>query len=411
MGLFRRASVTPTELPPTSIDPLVAAFHRAISSRTLDPSLAGLFGGAGSSSWLADRVGVANRCLQLVAQNVASLKLRYRRREGLDQAAPGPAWLSNPDPAWYPNGIRDAVFAITWSMLRDGDAFVYVTSRYADGYPATWTVLNAEAVEVEERDGTRRFTAGGAELESSDVVQISRDPRGALRGSSALQAYSANLSAAYTAEAFASTVFSGGGIPSAILQSTRRLTTDQAFDVQTQWVTRGQANPGAPRVIPPELTFIAQAFSPRDMALIESRQYDAEQIAAAFGVPAPLLNLPLPASGLTYTNTASLAEFWWRFELLPGPVEAITQALGRLVPAGNWVEADASRYLRPDLPTMVESVTKLLDAGIVTAVEARALLDLPPAEAPIRDFEEPAASGAGVTTLRPVPVLEEVERQ
>lgn len=406
MAWFRRAAAVQPTIGPTTIDPLVAQWHRRLAAGplALDPDLAGLFGGTMSTAWMQDRVGVANRCLQLVSQNVASLRFRYRRRAGRDQTASDPAWLASPDPNWFPNGFRDAIFACVWAMYGFGDAFLYITSRYADGFPASWTVLAPDAVTVDTVGGRRTYEAGGVALAPDDVVQISRDPRGNLRGTSALAAYASNLEAAYTAERFAATVFSGGGIPPAILQSSRRLDAEQAAAVQAQWVVGGQTNPGAPRVLPPELAFLGQAFSPKDMALIESRGYDAEQIAAAFGVPAPLLNLPLPASGLTYTNTTSLAEFWWRFELLPGPVEAICVALSTMVPSGNWIEADASRYLKPDLPTLVTTLSKLLEDGVITLEEYRAMLDFPPADAPIQDFDEPPTSGTTVLMPGPAPV-------
>src|SRR4029079_1572831 len=89
--------------------------------------------GVGFSPRLIDRVWVANRCIEMNAQQVASMPLRFHgTRE--------PAWVSNPDPVWFPNGISDAVYAAIDSMYRWGDAFLVITSRYADGYPSAWTL-------------------------------------------------------------------------------------------------------------------------------------------------------------------------------------------------------------------------------------------------------------------------------
>ena len=52
-----------------------------------------------------------------------------------------PAWVANPDPVWFPNGIGDAVYMAIDQMYRWGDAYLYITARYADGYPSAWTVL------------------------------------------------------------------------------------------------------------------------------------------------------------------------------------------------------------------------------------------------------------------------------
>jgi hypothetical protein len=54
------------------------------------------------------------------------------------------AWVSSPDPNWFPNGIGDALFAIVEQMYGWGFA-QYVTDFYADGFPRTWTVLNVVA--------------------------------------------------------------------------------------------------------------------------------------------------------------------------------------------------------------------------------------------------------------------------
>jgi len=74
----------------------------------------------GFSPRLTERVWVAERCLQMNAQAIATMPLRFHgTRE--------PAWVANPDPVWFPNGIGDAVFAIVHSMYQWGDAFVFST--------------------------------------------------------------------------------------------------------------------------------------------------------------------------------------------------------------------------------------------------------------------------------------------
>jgi hypothetical protein len=156
------------------------------SSSALGQYLSGLLA-VGFSPRLVSNVWCANRCLQLCAQQIAKYPLRFTgSRE--------PAWLTSPDPVWYPNGIGDAVFSATSSMYAWGDAFLYVTSRYSDGLPSGWTVVDPAAVHVRARKGLRVYEVHGSELDPGDVVQITRNPTGALRGTSALSPYSAHLS-------------------------------------------------------------------------------------------------------------------------------------------------------------------------------------------------------------------------
>jgi len=63
------------------------------------------------------------------------------------------------------------------------DAFLYITSRYVDGYPSNWTVLNPEPVVVGSAKGKRTYRSGQNELDSDNMIQISRNPRpNSLRG-------------------------------------------------------------------------------------------------------------------------------------------------------------------------------------------------------------------------------------
>ena len=93
--LKREITVTPLEGTNMSL------FHSII------PSFWAEHGLSDSSFWpgdarLAERVWVANRCVQLNSQQIASMPLEYH-------GAAEPAWVSAPDPNLYPNGIGDAL--------------------------------------------------------------------------------------------------------------------------------------------------------------------------------------------------------------------------------------------------------------------------------------------------------------
>src|SRR5262245_12450006 len=133
-------------------------------------------GWAAYSPWLVERVGVASRCIQLCAQQIASMPLRYKRAQGLDPDASPPAWVSNPDPANCPNGIADMVYVITADQYVYGDAFLYATSVYEDtGYPRTFTRLDPAYVTVDAAvDGGRAYRYAQTPLDPDAVLQISR---------------------------------------------------------------------------------------------------------------------------------------------------------------------------------------------------------------------------------------------
>ena len=60
------------------------------------------YGSAVAPAQLAERVWVANRCVQLNSQQIASMPLRWHPGADVEEATTQePAWVSNPDPLWY----------------------------------------------------------------------------------------------------------------------------------------------------------------------------------------------------------------------------------------------------------------------------------------------------------------------
>lgn len=363
--------------------------------------------GVGFSPRLIGRVWVANRCLQLNSQQIASMPLRF---VGNSQ----PAWVTNPDPVWYPNGIGDAVFSAVWSMYAWGDAFLYVTDRYANGLPSAWTVLDPVAMSVELRNGARVYKSSGRELNRDDVVQISRNPHGHLRGTSALRSYASYLWGAVAGAEYTRDV-AANPVPNAILKTDKKLNETQAIALQTQWVNRTAVRRGAPAVLGPDVNFEQLAFSPKDLLLLDAQEFNARVIASAFNVPAFMLNLPLEG-GLTYQNPEILFDFWWRSELRPAAKRLSDAMSSQMLPRGSSVHFDARESLIPGLKDLH---TIWLDAYKETVVSAdeyrRAVLQLGPLgdQAAIDELLQPASAGASpsdqpsssVVALRPAGVV------
>jgi HK97 family phage portal protein len=288
---------------------------------------------------LAERVWVANRCIQMNAQQIAAMPLRY---EGTSE----PAWCSSPDPNWFPNGLSDAIFAVVAQLYGWGFACLYVTDFYATGYPRSWTVLDSSRLEIKVIDGARVYRLGETTLDPAKIVQIDRNPgyqwsyAGGAHGTSALRAY-AQQAWGLLAAGNQSMNVSQGGIPTAVLKSQRKLNAEQAQALQTQWMDATQRRNGAPPVLPPELDFTPLSFNPQELGLLEVQDFNAKAIATAFGVPAVLLNMAI-RWGMTYQNPAALGEMWWRFELRPTAKRIADALSAQLLPAGQWVWFDAA---------------------------------------------------------------------
>jgi HK97 family phage portal protein len=296
------------------------------------------FMGSVMSPSTAEKVWVANRCIQLNSQQIAGMPLRFH---GTFE----PIWTSDPDPTWYPNGISDALFAAVRSIYGWGFALLFITSRYATGYPAGWTVIDPAAVTIEFVEGRRRYKVNDDILNPFDVVQIDRDPGFAVHGTPAIAAYASQAWGLLAGSDLSRSVLQGG-VPLYGLQSKRRINETQSEAIQARWVERTSARGGAPPVLPPELAPVQLGLSPSELLLLDGLGFNARVIASAYGVPPFLLNLPLEG-GLTYQNPEKLGEFWWRFELRPTAKRIADAFSKQLLPRGNWVVFDASDTFAP----------------------------------------------------------------
>jgi len=303
-----------------------------------------------SSTWwpadgrLAERVWVANRCIQMNAQQIASMPIHFEPGEG--STATAPAWLSNPDPVLFPNGIGDAIFSIVAQMYGWGYACLYVTGYYADGYPQFWTVLDSCRLNITWGEyGARVYKLGDVELDPRRIVQIDRNPGAAAHGCSALRAY-AQQAWGLLAAGNQSMAVSQGAVPFVYLKSQRKLTSDQATALQAEWMSKTVNRNGAPPIVPPEIDVNELQFNPADMALLESQEFNAKALATAFGVPSVLLNMALQG-GLTYQNPAALGEMWWRFELRTASKRVMDACTAQMLPRGQYVWQDAADTFLP----------------------------------------------------------------
>jgi HK97 family phage portal protein len=286
---------------------------------------------------LARRVWVSNRCIQLNAQQLSSMPIKFNG--GTDE----PMWVSNPDPHWYPNGVGDAIFAIVAQLYGWGFSCQYVTDYYATGFPRTWTVLDSSRLQIRvSDDGSREYRVGGRDdpLDARRIIQIDRNPGAAVQGTSAMRAY-AQVAWGLLAAGNQSTSVNTGGVPSSVLKSTRKLTKEQAEAIQTQWAAATSRRSGLPPVLPPELDFHVLSFNPSDLALLDTQEFNARALATAFGVPSVLLNMALQG-GLTYQNPLALMQMWWLTELRTTAKRIGDAFTAQALPRGQWISFDAS---------------------------------------------------------------------
>lgn len=301
-------------------------------------------GGFVTLNEMAARVSVVFGCIDLNS-SILSTMPPYRMR-GQEMMDPLP-WMENPQPEVY-TGFTEAMKQF-WISYWGGEVFVWATSRYADNSVRTWVVLNPAWVEITQRGQVKSYTMGGIDI-TEDVLHIRYASwPGTPHGIGPLEALANNLFGAAALEKYQSNLAARGGIPWGALTVPGNLSQGQAAELRDNFVSARLSAMGAPAVLSGGVTLTPFNINPKDMALLELRQFEEARIATLLGVPPLLMNLPTGGNSMTYQNAEGIYVFHWRAHLRPKATTACEAISQWGLVHGQRIELNRDEYIRPPL--------------------------------------------------------------
>ena len=222
-----------------------------------------------------------------------------------------------------------------------------------------------------------------AKLDREDVLFLPyvRYP-GELRGSGPLEWVYNNLLSASAMSQSGTELATRGGVPWAVLNAPYELSDPEVNKLRAQWTDSAAKRGGAPAITSGGFTLVPLTISPKEMALLEIREYDEARIAIALGVQPYQLGLP-QGSSLTYTNVSQLFDYHWRSFLRPTSRKIAAAISGWALVNGQELRFNPEQYVRPPLEQRVPAYQALVDMGVLTAEEVRIAEDFvgaPPEE-------------------------------
>jgi HK97 family phage portal protein len=333
-------------------------------------------------------VDAAWMCVDLNASILSTMPPYATQAAGL---VTPPTWVTNPDPDLY--GSWDEFAKQLWWDFQLGEAFVICTSRYADGFPARFHVLEPWLVDAEVgADGRRHYRIGAIDP-GPDLLHIRyKSTTSAARGVGPLDAGRTRMVAAGLLQRYAARVIESGGIPYYVMKHPTELSAKQIEGLQQQWWTSRMNNLGMPAILSGGVEIETLQISPADMALLELSQYTESRIAVMLGVPPFLVGLPSGGDSMTYSNVTALFDYHWRAGLRP-KVSPVVHALSQwALPRGTDIEVNRDEYVRPDPYTRAQTYDILVRIGALTAAD-------------VQQLERFAISGQSTPTPAPVEAL------
>lgn len=309
------------------------------------------------------------RCVQLIADSVGSLPLKAYRDNM--EVEPTPAILSQPDRTM----TRHEMIASTlMSMLINGNAFWLLGDRDALGYPRQAVLLATDAVDVRANGATISYRVGGQEYTGEDILHFrGLSMPGSVMGMSVLEHHRRTLGISIAGEDCASEVYNAGGLPVGVLEADQEMSKAEAEQVKNQFIAANGGRNRTPAILAGGLKYKPLSFNPKDLELIEARQYSAQQICTVFGVPAFLAGVAAPNS-MTYSNVNQDSIHFARYTLRPW-ISRMEASLSTLLPRGQDARFTMDALLRADTITRYQGYEIAIRSGFLTPAEVRDLED------------------------------------
>ena len=347
MPLFTRKE-TKAQISPAPVQKAAAA-GTGYNKNLAGPNMIGQYYSyvEGEARNRAMQVPAISRARDLHASVISAMPLKMYKerwddveREMVYEDIAPRSWLRRPDPQ-IP---YETIMAWTFDdLFFFGRAFWYITSRTADGFPASFTRLPAGSVTTEDQAGPVWYAPSnevyfqGGQIDPLNLVQFISPIQGAIYSSeqaiaTALKIEDARYRNANTA------------IPSGILRQTggEPLSAQELADLAAAFNAARQTNQTA--ALNEFLDYTPTTATPDKMLLIESAQFSALQMAQICNIPPYLLGVP--TGSYAYTNSRESRWDLWLYGTKTY-AECITSTLSgnNVLPVGTYCEFDTDEYL------------------------------------------------------------------
>jgi len=347
MPLFTRKE-TKAQISPAPVDKAAAA-GVGYSSQYAGPSLIGQYYTyvEGEARNRAMQVPAISRARDLHASVLSAMPLKMYReywdnvnKEMVQEDIAPRAWLRRPDPQIPYETL------ISWTLddlAFFGRAFWYITSKTADGFPASFTRLPAGSITTEDQSGpvwygpSNKVFFQGGELDPALLVQFISPLQGWIYSSEQAIATALKVEDSRYRNALTS-------IPSGILKQTggEPLSAQELADLAAAFNAARQTNQTA--ALNEFLSYEPTTATPDKMLLIESAQFSALQMAQICNIPPYLLGVP--TGSYAYTNSReSRWDLWLYGTKIYAECIASTLSANNILPLGTFVEFDYDEFL------------------------------------------------------------------
>lgn len=330
------------------------------------------------------------RAVSLISGDVGKLPLLVYKQSGKNK---------EPDPAHgaYRLLLRkpnDAMTAFTFKqtlmlhVLIHGNGYAYIDCD-GGGKVKQLLILDPESCEPIRVGGVLWYLyqpPSGSEwrkLPADEVLHVKGLGFDGLKGYPVLRIMRDALGAAIAARDHSARYFANGARPGGVLEHPAKLTDQARRNMRESWdrVHRGLENAHKVAILEEGTKYQGFASNARDAQLLETREFDAREVANILGVPTHKLGDP---SKVAYNSLGEENQSYYDDTLSRWLKVFAEEAHDKLLSEGekasesHCVDFDYQEIQRANLPAQVDFVDKLVKAGIINQDEGRGVFGYNP---------------------------------
>ena len=301
----------------------------------------------GNDELRALSVPTVSRSRDLIAGLIGALELKHYSKQWTGEEyeeiyIPLEPWMERPDPKvtrsfFYVNLFSDLYFY--------GVAYAYVTTRYSDGRPASFTWLPAANIQSPEQSGfpqyfgpSKELNFNGMPLDIANVVQFISPIEGILRIGARSINTSIYLDMAADRYAQLETV------PGYLQQvEGEDLSGEDLGELASAWAAARKQN--AIGALSRQVQFKEFSQNPQEV-ISDQRKYQALEMARLCNVPPYLVGAPTEGASMTYQNAEQSSKdlYFYGARIY---LDVIEQTLSGpdILPRNRYVEFNIEDYL------------------------------------------------------------------
>lgn len=319
--------------------------------------------------------------VSLLANSIASLPLKIYTRataDGRPVRYQGPSLFDHPS---VDGTLFDWLFTAMTSLLLQGNAWGFITSRDGYGFPQGIEWIPPQDVSVVDDEMQpwnplrSRIYVYGRLMDRSELFHIKAFAlAGRTEGISPLRAFATTILAGLEAQKYGTDWYAAGGFPPGTFQNSEiEIDSDQAEEIRsmlTATIRRRQ-----PLVYGRDWDYKPVTVPPNEAQFIEAIRLNASQVAAFLHLPPDRIG-GTRGDSLTY-STVEQSTLQVIEALRPWLVRLET-AFYDILPANRYCRFDSDALLKTDTKTRTDIYKVQRDMGLRTTDEIRELEDLSP---------------------------------